>query len=243
MLTSFSVSSYPILRILISHTSYHHIPYSVSSYHILRIIIYHTPYHHIPYFISSYTIPYSALSYPMLLIIIYHTLYHHISYSVLSYPILRIIISHTPCHHITYSVSSYIIFAIQVFLIAFLYRKPGVNSNGTEDVSADDTAVYYTDAPDAAFQDSSSYPSSSSSSSAAAVLMSIVPPVVPITQSPYVLAAAGSTPHMASPMLDAQREQFASKRNMPRAPMPPRVRDGARSNYGKKVAQIGKQNL
>ena len=67
-----SVSSYPIIRIIIYHTPYHHIPYSVSSYTILRIIISHTPYHHITYSVSSYT--------P----------YHRISYSVLSYTILRI---------------------------------------------------------------------------------------------------------------------------------------------------------
>ena len=47
---------YPISRIIIPHTPYHHIPYSLSSYTILRIIIYHTPYHHIPYSVSSYTI-------------------------------------------------------------------------------------------------------------------------------------------------------------------------------------------
>ena len=42
---------------------YHHITYSISSYPILRIIIYHTPYHHISYSVSSYLIlriiPYS----------------------------------------------------------------------------------------------------------------------------------------------------------------------------------------
>ena len=41
-----------ILRIIISHTPYHHITYSVSSYRILRIIISHTPYHHITYSVS-----------------------------------------------------------------------------------------------------------------------------------------------------------------------------------------------
>ena len=53
---SYSVSSYLILRIIISNTPYHHIPYSVSSYSILRIIIFHPPYHHIPYSVSSYSI-------------------------------------------------------------------------------------------------------------------------------------------------------------------------------------------
>ena len=44
---SYSVSSYPIRCIIISHTLYHNIPYSVSLYLILRIIIYHTSYHYI----------------------------------------------------------------------------------------------------------------------------------------------------------------------------------------------------
>ena len=75
----YSVSPYPLLRIIISLTPYHHIPYTVSPYPVHRIIIFHTPYHHIPYSVSSYTI---------LRIIISRTPYHHIPYSVSSYTIL-----------------------------------------------------------------------------------------------------------------------------------------------------------
>ena len=39
----------------ISHTPYHHISYSVSSYPVLHIIISHTPYHHIPHYVSHPT--------------------------------------------------------------------------------------------------------------------------------------------------------------------------------------------
>ena len=75
------LSSYTIIRIIISHTPYHPIPHSFSSYLILRIIISHTPYHHIPYSVSSYLI---------LRIILYHIPYHYVLHSVSSYPILCI---------------------------------------------------------------------------------------------------------------------------------------------------------
>ena len=66
----------------------------------VRIILSHTPYHHITYSVSSY------ISYPIHRIITSHSLYHHIPYSVSSHLILCILISHTPYHHIPYSVSS-----------------------------------------------------------------------------------------------------------------------------------------
>ena len=63
----FSVLTY-ILRIIISHTPYHYIPYSVTSFYILYVIISHCPYH----------LSCSVSSHHILRIIISHTCFSDI---------------------------------------------------------------------------------------------------------------------------------------------------------------------